>query len=958
MRTPGLHGRILGCTLALVTILLAGGHPARGQQGLHWTAIGPGGGTVNSLATVPGQPGTLYAGVYDSGVWKTTDGGATWALVLPLEDEYSIFFLVVAPDDPQVIYAGTGDGTFRSSDGGATWTRATPYGVGMMAISPFQPQVLIGATGGAIFKSWDRGVTWAPVANLAFGVLSMVVDPANSGVLYASGSDLFGKAAFARSDDGGSTWHALATDFFSTVFVVGSITLKPGNPAALYACVGLELDGTGAGIYRSLDGGQSWTKSLPFPAQTGCTLVADPSAPDSLYAGLDLYQTGPSGLVISHGIWKTTDDGASWSQVLDSASQINVLAVDPGAPGRVYAGLQSAAVLASQDGGAHWASAAARLWATSVSQVAVSPTAPGEIYAAAENSVVKSTDGGATWNPTGALPIDGSYLDFYRIAVNPGTAGLVYVADEQGLFRSVDGGDAWQQTSSLGTANDVAIDPTDPSRIYVVGPSLTNDVLQYSDDGGATWSVPPSPPYVLLPPNNYPTPNIEQLLTVAIDPQNPAHLYTGGDFLWTSQDRGQTWTQLFPPVSVLLVRCLRIDPRPPGALYLFGSGNDPGIHAVYKSLDRGQTWIAADSGLPAGAVAQDLQIDSQTSALYLATQLGVFVSMDGGATYSPQSDGLGSFAINALALDPLQPGRLYAGTDRGGVFTTPGTCVAGPQALCLGGGRFRVTVRWTVPGVGSGSGAGTATALSDDAGTFWFFSPDNLELVVKVVDGRPLNAHFWVFYGALTNTAYTLTLTDMVTGVQRIYENSAGALTSAADTSAFADAGSHPTAAIAAVVSEADLMAARRGGRAPGALAATPVQVARPRRGGAARQAAASAAGGAATACRGGVADLCLNGSRFQVQVAWKTPDGRSGVGTALALTGDTGAFWFFDAADLELMIKIVDGRAVNGHFWMIYGSLSNVQFTVTVTDTQTGASRTYTNSAGQLASRADTSAF
>jgi photosystem II stability/assembly factor-like uncharacterized protein len=940
MRTPGLHGKVLGCTLALLTVLLAGGHPARGVEGLHWTAIGPGGGTVSSLATVAGQPGTLYAGVNDSGIWKTTDGGATWALVLPLRDAYSIFFLVVAPDNPRMIYAGTGGGTFRSSDGGATWTRATPYGVGLMAISPFQPQVLIGATGGAIFKSWDQGHTWAPVANLAFGVLSLVVDPTSPGILYAAGTDFFGKAALARSEDGGATWKALAIDFFSRVFVAGSITLRPGNPAVLYACLELQLSGPGAGIYKSADGGNTWTKSLAFPAQTGCTLAADPAAPDSLYAGLDLYQPGPGGILQpTYGVWKTADGGATWNQVLSSTAQVNVLAVDAGSPGRVYAGVQSLAILVSQDGGTHWAAGAARLWATSVSQVAVGPATPGEIYAAAENSVVKSTDGGTTWKPTGALPIEGSYLDFYRLAVNPGTPGLVYVADEMGLFRSVDGGGVWQPASSLGTAYDVAIDPTDASRIYVVGASETNDLLQYSDDGGATWSVPPSPPYTPLPPNNYPTPNIESLVTVAIDPRDPARLYTAGDFFWTSQDRGLTWTQLSPPVSPFQVRSLRIDPRPPGALYLLGSGIDPSIHTLYKSLDRGQTWTAADAGLPAGVTAQDLQIDPQTSALYAATPLGVFVSTDGGASYGLESDGLGQFAVNALALDPLQPGRLYAGTDRGGVFTTPGTCVAGPQALCLAGGRFRATVRWTVPGVGAGSGAGVATALSDDTGTFWFFAPDNLELVVKVVDGRPVNGHFWAFYGALTNTAYTLTITDLVTGAQQSYQNPAGALTSAADTSAFADPSSHRTAAAS--------------------LSAIPIHLAQPRKGSPARQApAAAAARGAAAGCHPGAADLCLNGSRFQVAVAWKTADGGSGAGQALPLTADTGAFWFFAAADLELMIKIVDGRAVNGHFWMIYGSLSNVEYTVTVTDTATGGSRMYTNSAGQLASRADTGAF
>lgn len=103
---------------------------------------------------------------------------------------------------------------------------------------------------------------------------------------------------------------------------------------------------------------------------------------------------------------------------------------------------------------------------------------------------------------------------------------------------------------------------------------------------------------------------------------------------------------------------------------------------------------------------------------------------------------------------------------------------------------------------------------------------------------------------------------------------------------------------------------------------------------------------------------LCLQEGRFQVQVSWTDHDGNSGEGQACGITGDTGAFWFFSPANLEVMIKVLDGRAVNGHFWVFYGALSDVRYTITVTDTATGAERTYANAPGQLASRADTDAF
>ena len=101
---------------------------------------------------------------------------------------------------------------------------------------------------------------------------------------------------------------------------------------------------------------------------------------------------------------------------------------------------------------------------------------------------------------------------------------------------------------------------------------------------------------------------------------------------------------------------------------------------------------------------------------------------------------------------------------------------------------------------------------------------------------------------------------------------------------------------------------------------------------------------------------LCLQGGRFAVTAAWKDFQGRTG--TAVPLTADTGTFWFFDPANVEVVTKVVDGRAVNQRFWLFYGALSSVEYSLTVTDTQTGAVKTYRNPSGNLASVADTGAF
>jgi plastocyanin len=102
-----------------------------------------------------------------------------------------------------------------------------------------------------------------------------------------------------------------------------------------------------------------------------------------------------------------------------------------------------------------------------------------------------------------------------------------------------------------------------------------------------------------------------------------------------------------------------------------------------------------------------------------------------------------------------------------------------------------------------------------------------------------------------------------------------------------------------------------------------------------------------------------LNGGRFKVEVGWRVPSqGTSGSGRAVTLTGDTGQFWFFSANNIELVIKVVDGRGFNGKFWVFYGALSDVEYTIQVTDTATGNSKTFVNPSGHLASVADTSGF
>ena len=250
-----------------------------------------------------------------------------------------------------------------------------------------------------------------------------------------------------------------------------------------------------------------------------------------------------------------------------------------------------------------------------------------------------------------------------------------------------------------------------------------------------------------------------------------------------------------------------------------------------------------------------------------------------------------------------------------------GVCLPSSTALCLGG-RFRAEAAWRAQGQ---SGEGRTVPLTADTGAFWFFGPENLEVILKVLDGRGLNQHHWVFYGALSSVEYALTVTDVQTGLTARYWNPSGQLASVADTTGFGPLGAFS-------VVERSTSAPPPRVRAETAAAAGPCQPAPTR--------------------------LCLHGGRFAVEATWKDFAGNTGVGTAVPLTGDTGYFWFFGADNVEVMLKVLDGTAVNGKHWVFYGALSSVEYTLRVTDTATGTSKTYTNRSGDLASVADTGAF
>ena len=251
-------------------------------------------------------------------------------------------------------------------------------------------------------------------------------------------------------------------------------------------------------------------------------------------------------------------------------------------------------------------------------------------------------------------------------------------------------------------------------------------------------------------------------------------------------------------------------------------------------------------------------------------------------------------------------------------------CKPSATTLCLGAGRFQVraTHATSLAAIGAGSGY----MLSNDTGYFTFFNAANVELLVKVIDGCGLGGNYWVFAGGLTDVKTVATVTDMTTGQMVTLVNPKSTpFKPYQNTAAFA-CGSGPSARARRAVAPAAIPAAR-----PPA----PVK-------------------GDQAACVADATHLCLNGGRFEVGTVWTTDTGLTGAGTAVALpvpgggAPDTGYFWFFNDANVETVVKVLNGCGLNNRYWVFAGGLTNVEVVTTVRDTQTGNVRTYTNPQNQ----------
>ena len=270
-------------------------------------------------------------------------------------------------------------------------------------------------------------------------------------------------------------------------------------------------------------------------------------------------------------------------------------------------------------------------------------------------------------------------------------------------------------------------------------------------------------------------------------------------------------------------------------------------------------------------------------------------------------------------------------------------CVADADTVCLNQGRFRVELQWESA---EDAGAGAAVPLTNDTGYLWFFNADNVEVVVKVLDGCALNQRYWVFAGGLTDVEVVMKVIDSQTGVAATYYNPPGtAFKPVQDQNTFdvCPQGANLYGESRYLLTSGEMEAVRGGTDLALDLgvASTDAGLERPLP---FNVALAQDGGGN---CVPDERTLCLENGRYAVRATWEKPGGETGDAVAWPLTGDTGLYWFFAPTNVEMVLKVLDGCKFNGHRWVFAGGLTDVGVTMTVTDTETGVEKPYGNPVG-----------
>jgi len=687
----------LGLILVLTGFLAAqaGGTKADSRltastfRGLELRGIGPAlmSGRIADIAFHPQDPATWYVAVGSGNVWKTGNAGTTWQPVFDDYGAYSIGCVAVDPQNPHIIWVGTGENV-----GG----RHVGYGDG-------------------VYKSRDGGETWHNMGlKESEHIGRIVVDPTNSDIVFVAAQGPLwsagGQRGLFRTDDGGHSWkNVLSAGPFTGV---NDVVMDPRDPHVLYASTHQRIrtvaalinGGPETAIYKSEDGGETWRKlthGLPGEDLGRIGLAVSPQQPDVVYATIELaWRQG--------GFWRSSDRGETWEKRSDYLSggtgphYYQEIFTSPHQFDRVYQ--MDVQLHVTEDGGKTWRILGPQTKHSDHHALAFHPRDPEYLLVGTDGGLYESRDLGEHWRYIPNLPV----TQFYKVAVDNdepfyniyggtqdnATQGGPSRTDNFNGIRNSD----WFITI-FADGHQPAVDPENPDIVY--SEWQQGNLIRYDRRTGETVYLQPQPePGDPAERWNWDSP-------ILISPHSPSRLYYASQRVWRSDDRGDSWT----PVSGDLTRgqsrlkmpvmgrvwsidavwdllamsnfgsitSLAESPLREGLIY---AGTDDGLIQVTE--DGGKTWTKIEQfpGIPENSFVNDIKADRfDVDTVYAAFdnhkqgdfQPYLLKSTDRGRTWVSLAGDLPvRHLVWRIVQDHVQPRLLFAGTEFGIFFSIDG----------------------------------------------------------------------------------------------------------------------------------------------------------------------------------------------------------------------------------------------------------------------------------------------
>jgi photosystem II stability/assembly factor-like uncharacterized protein len=657
-------------------------------NGMSWRNIGPfRGGRSTTSSGVVGDPMTYYFGSVGGGVWKTDDAGINWRNTSDtFFNATSIGAISVAESDPNVVYAGTGeacvrgvmtshgDGVYKSTDAGKTWSHIGLDGTSQISeirIHPKNPDIAYVAAQGSpytatnergIYKTIDGGKKWKKVhfVDKNSGVNNLTMDMNNPRILYAAYWDHQRKPWFVRSGgegsgiykttDGGDTWNKLSEGLPEGVTGKIGVSVSRANSNRVFAIIESEK----GGLYRSDDGGAKWTlvnsqRMLRTRSWYYMHVFADPANENVVYVlNAPFLKSIDGGVTFNpvavphgdnHDLWinpnnpenmiNSNDGGAnisfnngkSWStQTNQPTAQFYRINADQRFPYWVYGGQQdntTVAIKSRTDGfSIGWKDWLAGVGGGEAAHIAFDPKNPKFIYSSNITGFIDeyNMETGKS-KPIKPYPVfdlgEPSDEMKYRYNWNPPVIvskhnpDVIYYGSNV-LQKSSNRGQKWIDISQDLTRNDT-------TKLGLMGGPITNEAA-----GGETYHT---------------------LMALAESPHDPDVIYAGADdgLMHITKDGGKSWEKI-TPAGEGIINSIDVSPHDKGTVYitLMKYKFNDFVPYIYKSTNFGTNWLLITNGIPNRAYARVVREDpNRKDLLYAGTELGIYISFDGGVQWSP-----------------------------------------------------------------------------------------------------------------------------------------------------------------------------------------------------------------------------------------------------------------------------------------------------------------------------------